>query len=116
MAKRLRSSRKHAERGGAIPKWACSSWPPTDPKPFSPSASVGVPLRQVFARQFAGLSHPVQELSFIELILINVQVAHFRVFGLTRRDRSQRPAAEEGQLDVLREAVKAEEPAPVLET
>src|SRR5207249_375705 len=69
-----------------------------------------------FAGQFAGLLHPSGELSFVELVvLVDVEVAHFLLFGLAGRDRIQRRAAEESHLDVLREAMEAEEPALALD-
>src|SRR5262245_40870815 len=67
-----------------------------------------------FAGQLAGLLHPGGELSFVELVLVDVEVAHFLVLGLAGWDRMQRRAAEESHFDVLREAMKAEEPALAL--
>src|SRR5262249_3618204 len=46
----------------------------------------------------------------------NVEVAHFLLFGLAWGERSQRRAAEESHLDVLREAMEAEEPALALDS
>src|SRR5437870_8545359 len=64
-----------------------------------------------FAGQLAGLLHPSGELSFVELVvLVDVEVAHFLLFGLAGGNRTQRRAAEESHLDVLREAMEAEEP------
>src|SRR5262245_59117153 len=69
-----------------------------------------------FAGQFAGLLHPSGELTFDELvILVEVEVAHVPVIGLAGGKRTQRRAAEEGQFDVLREAMKGEEPALALD-
>src|SRR5262245_5593727 len=42
---------------------------------------------------------------------MDVQVAYFLLLGLAGGERAQRSAAEEGHLDVLREAMNAEEPA-----
>src|SRR5262249_53838242 len=71
----------------------------------------------VFAGQLAGLLHPIGELSFVEaVVLVDVEVAHFLLLGLAGRDRAQRRAAEESHLDVLREAMEAEEPALGLES
>src|SRR5262249_31411786 len=68
------------------------------------------------ARQLAGLLHPSGELSLVELfVLVDVEVADVLVLGLTRWDRTQRRAAEEGHFDVLREAMKVEEPALALD-
>src|SRR5262249_22530777 len=65
-----------------------------------------------YAGQLAGLLHPVGELSFVELVVLaDVEIAHFLLFGLPGGDRTQRRATEESHLDVLREAMDAEEPA-----
>src|SRR4030095_4755794 len=69
-----------------------------------------------FAGQLARLLHPVDELGLVELALANVIVAHVLVLGLAQRDRTQRCAAEEGNLDVVGEAMKAEEPDVFLDT
>src|SRR5438093_13758910 len=70
-----------------------------------------------FAGQLAGLLHPSGELSFVELVvLVDVEVTHFPLLGLAGGDGTQRRAAEESHLDVLREAVEAEEPALALDT
>jgi hypothetical protein len=66
----------------------------------------------LFAGQLAGLLHPSDELSCVELvILVDVKVAHFFLLGLAGRDRTQRRAAKESHFDVLRKAMDAEEPA-----
>ena len=63
-----------------------------------------------FAGQLAGLPHPSDELSFVELVvLVDVEVAHFQLLGLAGGERTQRRAAEEGYLDVLRKAMDAED-------
>src|SRR6478736_5028399 len=68
-----------------------------------------------FAGQLAGLLHPGDELSFVELVvLMDVEVARVLALGLTGGDRTQRRAAEERHLDVLRETMDAEEPALAL--
>src|SRR5262245_53526152 len=72
---------------------------------------VVVTSSQSLAWQFTGLLHPVGKLGFVELALMDVEIAHVVVFGLAGRDRSQRDAAEERHFDVFREAVIAEEPA-----
>src|SRR4051794_40923881 len=65
-----------------------------------------------FAGQLAGLLHPGGELSFVELVVfVDVEVAHVLVLGRSRRERTQRRAAEESHFDVPREAMKAEHPA-----
>ena len=57
--------------------------------------------------------HPSGELSFVELVvLMEVEVARVLALGFARGDRTQRRAAEESHLDVLREAMDAEEPSP----
>jgi len=67
-----------------------------------------------FARQLAGF-HPSGELNFVELVVLaDVEVAHFLLLGLAGGDRTQRRAAEESHLDVLCEAMEAEEPALAL--
>src|SRR5262245_56050304 len=71
---------------------------------------------QSFAGQLAGLLHPSGELGFVELVvLVDVEVAHFLLPGLAGGKRTQRRAAEETHLDVLVEAMKAEEPALALD-
>src|SRR6476660_5886712 len=68
------------------------------------------------AGQLAGLLDPGGKLSFVELVaLMDVEVAHVLLLGLAGWDRAQRRAAEEGYLDVRREAMEAEEPAPALD-
>ena len=68
------------------------------------------------AGQPAGLLHPGGELRLVELVvLVDVEVAHVLVLGLAGRDGTQRRAAEERHLDVLREAMEAEEPALALD-
>src|SRR5438874_12281195 len=69
-----------------------------------------------FAGQLAGLLHPSGELSFVErVVLMDVEVAHFLLFGIAGGARTQRRAAEESHLDVLRHAMEAEEPALALD-
>src|SRR5262245_19164260 len=71
---------------------------------------------QAFTGHLAGLLHPIGELRFVELIvLVDIEVAHFLLFGLAWRERTQRCAAEETHFDVLVEAMKAEEPDPLLD-
>src|SRR5882672_5018449 len=64
-----------------------------------------------FAGQLAGLLHPSGELSLVEpVVLVDVEVARVLALGLARGDWTQRHAAEESHLDVLREAMDAKEP------
>src|SRR5438132_2862839 len=64
-----------------------------------------------FAGQLAGLLHPSGELSFVELVvLVDVEVAHFLLLGLDGGEWTQQLAAEECDLDVLCDAMEAEEP------
>src|SRR5690606_31913354 len=66
----------------------------------------------LLAGEFAGLPCPVAELRLVELpVLMDVEVAHVRVFRLARRPGPQRRAAQERDLDVAREAMEVEEPA-----
>src|SRR4030095_13627471 len=67
------------------------------------------------AGQLAGLLDPIDELILVELVLANVQVAHPFLLGLAGRWRAQRRSAEERDLDVVRVAMKAEEPALALD-
>src|SRR5271166_2453674 len=68
------------------------------------------------AGQRGGLLHPRRHLRLVELVVfMDVEVAHFLVLGLAGGDRTQRRAAEESQLDVLREAMEVEEPALALD-
>src|SRR5688500_17463829 len=83
------------------------------------SQSAGAAWQDFFAealRDPAGqggrLPDPCRHLRLVYLlVLANVDVAHFLVLGLARRDRTQRRAAEERHLDVVREGVEVEEPA-----
>jgi hypothetical protein len=62
------------------------------------------------------LLDPGRQLLLVELVvLVDVEVAHFLVVGLAGGDRTQRRAAEESHLNVLREAMDAEEPALALD-
>src|SRR5262245_50244294 len=71
---------------------------------------------QSFARQLAGLLHPIGELGFVELVvLVDVEVANFLLLGLAGGERTQRCAAEETHFDVRVEAMKAEEPDSLLD-
>src|SRR5688500_16934456 len=64
------------------------------------------------ARRFRRLPNPTRQELLVELlVLANVEVSHVLVLGCAGRKRTQRRTAEEGQLDVLREAVEAEKPA-----
>src|SRR5262249_22225216 len=69
-----------------------------------------------FPGQLAGLLHPISELRFVELVvLVDVEVTNFLLLGLPGGHGTQRLAAEESHLDVLREAMDAEEPALALD-
>ena len=73
-------------------------------------------ISHFLAGQFIRLLHPIGDLRFVKLIvLVDVKIAHILLLGLTGWERTQRRAAEEGHFDVFREAVKAEEPRPVLD-
>src|SRR5262249_2040049 len=73
-----------------------------------------IPLH-AFAGQPAGLLHPRGELRFVDLFaFMDIEIAHILLFGRARRERVQRCAAEECHFDVLRKAMKAEEPTLVL--
>src|SRR5687768_12255979 len=68
------------------------------------------PLRDP-AGQGSRLPDPRRQLRLVELVvLVDVEVAHFLVLGLARRDGTQRRAAEESHLDVIREGMKVEKP------
>src|SRR5262249_3777454 len=88
-------------------------------RPSSPCLATHAPRpdrSHSFAGQLAGLLHPIGELRLVELVvLVDVEVAHFLLLGLAGRARTQRRAAEERHLDVLREAMDAEEPALALD-
>ena len=63
------------------------------------------------------LPDPRRQLLLVELVvLVDVEVAHVLVLGLAGGDRTQRRAAEESHLDVVREAMEAEEPALALDS
>src|SRR5205823_5803540 len=80
-------------------------------RPLTPPTHLATFPSHSLAGQLAGLLHPSGELSFVELVvLVDVEVAHFLLLGLPGGDRTQRRAAEESHLDVLREAMEAEEP------
>jgi hypothetical protein len=62
-----------------------------------------------FAGLLAGLLHPSGELGFVEpAVLVDIEVAHFLLLGLA--GRTQRRVAGESHLDVLCDAMDAEEP------
>ena len=57
------------------------------------------------AGQGGRLPDPRRHLRLVELVVLaDVEVAHFLVLGLAGRDGTQRRAAEESHLDVVREA------------
>src|SRR5262249_20632592 len=69
------------------------------------------------AGQLRCLPDPTRHELLVELVvLVNVEVAHFLLLGLAGGDRTQRRAAAESHLDVLREAMDAEEPALALDS
>src|SRR5919106_4192108 len=81
-------------------------------RPLTPTHAPRTGRSHSFAGQLAGLLHPGGELSFVELVvLVDVEVAHVLLLGLAGGKRTQRRAAEESHFHVLREAMKAEEPA-----
>src|SRR6185436_19795228 len=56
-----------------------------------------------FAGQSARLLHPVRHLGFVERVaLVNIEIPHVLMLGRTRWDGTQRRAAEECHLHVLR--------------
>src|SRR5688572_15222747 len=85
-------------------------------RPLTARTHVAASRSHSFAGQKSRLPHPGGELRFVErVVLMEVEVAHVLVLRRAGRDRTQRRAAEESHLHVLREAMKAEEPAPVLD-
>src|SRR6185369_5799848 len=77
-----------------------------------PSRSAMARSSALPARDRGRLPDPRCQLSLVQgLVLVDVEVAHFLVLGLSGGSRTQRRAAEERHLDVLREAVEVEEPA-----
>lgn len=68
------------------------------------------------AGQLAGLFYPTCELGFVEFVVfVDVEVADFFLLGLAGWDRAQLGALEKRDLDVLREAMDAQEPAFALD-
>src|SRR5262245_11447187 len=68
------------------------------------------------ARHRGCLSDPGRDLRFVEfVVLVDVEVTHVLVLGFSGWERTQRRAAEESHLHVLGEAMKVEEPAPILD-
>src|SRR5512145_1134425 len=68
------------------------------------------------AGQPAGLLHPTCESIFVDrVVFVDVEVAHVLVLRLAGWKRTKGRAAEESHFDVIREAMKAEEPAPTLD-
>src|SRR5690606_12513210 len=75
----------------------------------------GLAAEAVPAGQLRGLLDPTRHQLLVDLvILVDVEVARPLVLGLDRRKRLQRRASEEGYLDVLCDAMEAEEPAQAL--
>ena len=78
--------------------------------------SVEVSLEQCFAGQLRGLPNPARHEFLVEqVVLVDVEISHVLMFGLDWGEWTQRPAVEEGHLNVPREAMVAEEPAPALD-
>src|SRR5690606_32119079 len=68
------------------------------------------------AGQLRGLPYPCRHGRLVQPgIFMDVEIARVRVLGRPGRHGLQRRAAKEGHLDVLGEAVKAEEPAAALD-
>src|SRR5437899_8035100 len=68
------------------------------------------------AGQLRCLPDPTRHELLVELVvLVDVEVANFLLLGLAGGDRTQRRAAEESHLDVLRHAMEAKEPALALD-
>src|SRR5688500_9234691 len=64
------------------------------------------------ARQRGGLLHPGGQLGLVELVaFVDMEVAGVLILAGFGRDRSQRRAAEEDQLEVAGEGVERQEPA-----
>src|SRR5947207_13272363 len=83
---------------------------PTRWRPLTPHTHLATSRSHSFAGQKARLLHPSGELRFVELVvLVDIEVAPLFALGLAGRDRTQRRAAEESHLDVVREAMEAEE-------
>src|SRR6266852_8814410 len=84
---------------------------------LTPRTHLATSRSHSFAGQLAGLLHPSDELSFVELVvLMDVEVARVLALGLAGGDRTQRRAAEESHFDVVREGMDAEEPALALDS
>src|SRR6476646_8027400 len=89
--------RRSREQGRQTLSRKISAWSITCASPSHP-----------LPRQFARLLHPIRELRLVKhFVLSDVEVAHFLLLGLAGRKRPQRLAAEECDLDVLREAMDA---------
>src|SRR3984893_16114247 len=68
------------------------------------------------AGQRGGLLYPVRHLRLVELVaFVDADVARVLALAGAGRDRSQRGAAEEGHLDVVREGVEPQEPTLALD-
>src|SRR4029450_8730710 len=81
------------------------------------SGKVRAPTLRDPAGQDGRLPDPGRQLRLVELVvLVNVEVAHFLVLGLAGGDGTQRRAAEESHLDVVREGMEVEEPALALDS
>src|SRR5690554_6126956 len=68
----------------------------------------------LFARQAAGLLHPFRKLVFVQLALMDIEVAHGRMPGCAGGWWIKAVTPEEGHLHVTGEAVIAEEPQVIL--
>src|SRR5688572_13146757 len=79
----------------------------------NPAGSDPTQLEERVAGQLRCLPDPTRHELLVELVLlVDVEVARVRVLGLDGGEWTQRRAAEESHLDVLRDAMEAEEPAP----
>src|SRR5262245_16545133 len=68
------------------------------------------------AAQLRRLLNPTRHELLVELVVrVDVEVAHFLLLGLAGWEGPQRRAAEERHFDVLREAMKVQEPALALD-
>src|SRR5688572_20498205 len=105
-------------------RWQASSWwiwrwPTNSPANITARmrASPGGRLAlRAPAGQGGRLPDPRRHLHLVELVvLVDVEVARLLVLGRAWGDRTQRRAAEESHLDVLREAMEVQEPALALD-
>src|SRR5262245_60950532 len=80
------------------------------------SASTRADPSHSFTGQLAGLLHPIDELRLAQLIvLVDIEIAHILLLGAAGGKRIERRPVEEGDLEISRHAVEAEEPASFLD-